>query len=127
MNHLPITNWSRERTDQCLEEKEGEGAEIEELEPGNGQQAGKRLGRLLRTIWDLLTVWLELELTVMRVDLVGEWSRVDSEQGDEVAAEERELEAHLGHVVRVHRQRLSNTLDQEESWQQILMSKVMFT
>ena len=65
MNHLPITKWSRERTDQCLEEKEGEGAEIEELEPGNGQQAGKRLGRLLRTIWDLLTVWLELELTVM--------------------------------------------------------------
>ena len=58
MNHLPITKWSRERTDQCLEEKEGEGAEIEELEPGNGQQAGKRLGRLLRTIW------LELELTV---------------------------------------------------------------
>ena len=49
VNHLPITKWSRERTDQCLEEKEGEGAEIEELEPGNGQQAGKRLGRLLRT------------------------------------------------------------------------------
>ena len=37
---------------------------------------------------------------------MGEGSRVNSEEGDEVAAEERELETHLSHVVRVHRQRL---------------------
>ena len=38
--------------------------------------------------------------------LVGEGSRVNSKEGDEVAAEQRELETHLSHVVRVHRQRL---------------------
>ena len=27
-------------TDQCFKEKEGEGAKIEELESGNGQQTG---------------------------------------------------------------------------------------
>ena len=46
---------------------------------------------------------------------MGEWSRVDSEEGDEVAAEEGELEADLGHVVRVHRQRLGKTRDGEEN------------
>ena len=36
------------------------------------------------------------------INLMCEWSRVNSEECDEVAAEERELEADLGHVVRVH-------------------------
>ena len=44
------------------------------------------------------------------INLMCEWSRVNSEEGDEVAAEERELEADLGHVVRVHRQRLNKRL-----------------
>ena len=43
------------------------------------------------------------------VNLMCEWARVYGEEGDEVAAEEGELEAHLGNVVRVHRQRLRKT------------------
>ena len=34
------TKRRNKSTDQCLEEKEGEGAKIEELESGDGQQAG---------------------------------------------------------------------------------------
>ena len=44
-----------------------------------------------------------------RVNLMCEWARVYGEEGDEVAAEEGELEAHLGNIVRVHRQRLRKT------------------
>ena len=44
-----------------------------------------------------------------RVNLMCEWARVYGEEGDEVAAEEGELEAHLGNIVRVHRQSLRKT------------------
>ena len=55
------------------------------------------------------------KILVNLINLMCEGSWVNSEEGDEVAAEEGELEADLGHVVRVHRQRLSNTLDEEEN------------
>ena len=40
---------------------------------------------------------------------MGEGSRVNSKEGDEVATKKRELETHLGHVVRVHGQRLGES------------------
>ena len=65
-----MTKRRNENTDQCLDKEEGEGAKIEELESGNGQQTGQRLRWLLVTrSQDLLTanqgVLVELELTVM--------------------------------------------------------------
>ena len=55
------------------------------------------------------SVFSKSDLKGDRVNLMCEWARVYGEEGDEVAAEEGELEAHLGNVVRVHRQSLRKT------------------